>query len=93
MRPGFASRLLHKTALCSTLDHAELVQAAYEVGMELLTDGRLKEAVVQFAITANGMSVRTQLGGEARLQKAICLDSLVSLRDRVEQDHLNLCCG
>lgn len=67
---------------CSTIEQLELLQAAYEAGMQLLTDGRLKEAVVQFEVTVNGMSVRTQLGGEARLQKAICLDSLVSLTDR-----------
>lgn len=54
------------------------MQAAYDLGMQLFSDGRLKEAVAHFEITVNGMSVRTQLGGEARLQKAICLDSMVS---------------
>jgi hypothetical protein len=54
-------------------------QIAYDAGMELLNDGRLSDAVVKFDSVIEGMSLATQLGGEARLQKAICLDSLVRI--------------
>jgi hypothetical protein len=48
----------------------------YERGAELLKAGALGPALEQFDAAAGALPLKSRLGGEARLQKAICLDSL-----------------
>ena len=49
----------------------------YDKGTALAAAGQLEAAAGVFAAAALQLPLRTQLGGEATLQQAICLDSLV----------------
>lgn len=51
-------------------------QDAFDQGERLFKDKLVAAALTKYAAAAEGMPVRTDLGGRARLQKAICLDSL-----------------
>ncbi|BDA43302.1 hypothetical protein COCOBI_04-3140 [Coccomyxa sp. Obi] len=51
-------------------------QEAYNRGMELMQRGQLTAALQPFDEALGFVSFRTRIGGEATLQKAICLDSL-----------------
>ncbi|KAI3426213.1 hypothetical protein D9Q98_008589 [Chlorella vulgaris] len=51
-------------------------QALYQEGLVLFDDGHVSLALPKFAAATELMVVRSRLGGEARLQQAICLDSL-----------------
>jgi len=42
-----------------------------------MSAGRLEAALAQFGAAAAGVPLRSRLGGEASLQRAICLDSMV----------------
>ncbi|KAK9867865.1 hypothetical protein WJX84_002684 [Apatococcus fuscideae] len=51
-------------------------QALYAEAEALFKEGLVAAAGEKYAEAAQGMPLRTQLGGQARLQHAICLDSL-----------------
>ncbi|PRW45125.1 hypothetical protein C2E21_6403 [Chlorella sorokiniana] len=51
-------------------------QAAYNQGVALFEQGLITAALPKFEYAVERMALRSRLGGEARLQQAICLDSL-----------------
>jgi len=55
-------------------------EAALAAGAEQMSAGRLEAALAQFGAAAAGVPLRSRLGGEASLQRAICLDSMVRTR-------------
>ena len=52
--------------------------AVLSMGIQLLQNGHLKDATEQFEEVLRAVPPRSSLGGEAQLQRAICLDSAVS---------------
>ena len=52
-------------------------EAAMAAGAEQMQGGCLSEALVLFCTAADAVPLRSRLGGEATLQRAICLDSMV----------------
>lgn len=46
-------------------------------GAQQMRDGRLAEALALFCAAAEAVPLRSRLGGESTLQRAICLDSMV----------------
>ncbi|KAG7670927.1 hypothetical protein Ndes2437A_g04561 [Nannochloris sp. 'desiccata'] len=60
------------------IDPAVEAQAVklYEQGEILFKDGRITEALKIFSEAAAMVPLKTKIGGQAYLQKAICLDSL-----------------
>lgn len=60
----------HLLKLCAS------VQALFQEAEALFKEGLVAAAGMKYAESAEGMPLRTQLGGQARLQHAICLDSL-----------------
>lgn len=60
------------------IDPAELqkCQAAFAQGEELFTNKKVAAALMKYAVAAELMPIKTALGGRARLQQALCLDSL-----------------
>ena len=52
-------------------------EAAMAAGAQQLRDGRLSEALDLFCAAAEAVPLRSRLGGESTLQRAICLDSMV----------------
>ena len=53
--------------------------AAYQAGMEMMQQGQLQGAAECFDKVSKAVPQRSKLGGEAQLQRAICLDSAVGL--------------
>lgn len=51
-------------------------QALYNEGVQLFEQGLITSALPSFSEASELMALRSRLGGEARLQQAICLDSL-----------------
>lgn len=51
--------------------------AAYQEGLELMQAGRLQSAAEAFDRVTKAVPPKTKLGGDAQLQRAICLDSAV----------------
>lgn len=51
-------------------------EAAFAEGEELFSNKQIAAALTQYAVAAELMPLKTALGGRARLQQAICLDSL-----------------
>jgi len=51
-------------------------QEAFDEGEQLFKDKLVAAALSKYAVAAELMPLRTELGGRSRLQKAICLDSL-----------------
>ena len=54
--------------------------AAYQAGLEMMQNGHLQGAGECFDRVSKAVPLRSKLGGEAQLQRAICLDSVVSHR-------------
>ena len=52
------------------------MQALFQEAEALFKEGLVAAAGAKYAESAARMPLRTQLGGQARLQHAICLDSL-----------------
>ena len=52
--------------------------AAYQAGLEMMQNGQLQGASECFDRVSKAVPLRSKLGGEAQLQRAICLDSAVS---------------
>ena len=52
--------------------------AAYQAGLEMMQMGQLQGAGECFDRVSKAVPLRSKLGGEAQLQRAICLDSVVS---------------
>lgn len=53
-------------------------EAAMAAGAQQMRDGHLSEALALFCAAADAVPLRSRLGGESTLQRAICLDSMVS---------------
>lgn len=51
-------------------------QEAFDEGEQLFKNKLVAAALSKYAVAAELMPLRTELGGKSRLQKAICLDSL-----------------
>ena len=56
---------------------AAAAEAALVAGTRHMVAGQLPEALALFCEAAAGVPLRSKLGGEATLQRAICLDSMV----------------
>ena len=56
-------------------------EAAMAAGAQQMRDGRLSEALALFCAAAEAVPLRSRLGGESTLQRAICLDSMVRRGD------------
>lgn len=68
----------YKKSMGLEIDPAVEAQAVklYEQGEILFKDGRITEALKIFSEAAAMVPLKTKIGGQAYLQKAICLDSL-----------------
>lgn len=51
--------------------------AAYQAGLEMMQRGQLQGAAECFDRVSKAVPPKSKLGGEAQLQRAICLDSVV----------------
>ena len=51
-------------------------EQAFDEGEQRFRDKQVAAALTKYAVAAELMPIKTVLGGRARLQKAICLDSL-----------------
>lgn len=58
-------------------DLAAAAETALASGTRHMVAGLLPEALSLFCEAAAGVPLRSRLGGEATLQRAICLDSMV----------------
>ncbi len=59
-------------------DVAAAAETAIAAGTKHMVAGQLPEALALFCEAAAGVPLRSKLGGEATLQRAICLDSMVA---------------
>ena len=64
--------------------------AAYQAALEMMQAGRLQGAAEAFDKVTKAVPLKSKLGGDAQLQRAICLDSAVRFWSQNSQENYYL---